>query len=525
MRSDPGGPARADPDPAPPRPGGGVPVVAGQRLHPVTPIFLLLRQARQLIPLLAAVVLLQWQAVALIPVVAVAAAITVLQWWRRTWSLDGRTLTLDEGVLARQHRVVPLERIQQVTIQRKPTHRLLGVATLRVETAGGGATSEISLHVVSLAQAHRLRDVLLEAKRAAAGGGGAAGEGGAPGGPAAAREPAAEPAAPPAERVLVRLSLREVVVAGLTGARGAAALAVLGPVLQYGDDLDLLDGLLRRIDPERVLHLGLMGTLLALLGAVLLWFALAAGSSVLTDFGFTMSLREGDVLVRRGLLERREAVVPLNRIQVVRLEESLLRRLLGRGAVRVQSAGSARRDEGTSRVAVPILGRARFDALLAELLPGAAPVPALSPHPPAARRRAVVRAVVPTALVGAALAALLRPWGGLALLTLALAVPLGLAAYRSLGNARSGEFLYARHGALIRSTAVVPARKAQSARVVSTPFQRRSGLATLYVDVAGSGSTPQVRDEREPTAEALHRAVLQRAPDRGVGGDAAGARV
>jgi len=529
MRSEPGGPAVPAPGPAgaPPGPGPGTPpppggfaVVEHQRLHLLTPIFLLLRLGRQLIPLLF-VVLLSWRVAALIPILSVALVVTLLQWWRRDWSLDGRTLTLDEGVLTRKHRVLPLERVQQVTLQRKLTHRLLGVATLRVETAGGADASEISLHVVSLDQARRLRDVLLEAKHAAAAGGAAPaapaapavpGVQGAPAAPGGAAAPGADRAPQHPEWVLVRLSLGEVVVAGLTGARGAAALAVLGPVLQYGDDLHLLERVLRRFDPEQLLHLGLVGTLVGLLGAVLLWFALAAGSSVLTDFGFTMSLRDGDVLVRRGLLERREAVVPLNRIQVVRLEESLLRRTLGLGAVRVQSAGSARHDEGTGRVAVPVLRRSGFDALLAELLPGAAPVPALSGHPPVARRRALVRAVVPAALVTAALALLLRPLGALALLALVPAALLGLANYRGLAHARREGFLYARRGALIRSTAVVPARKAQSVRVVSTPFQRRAGLATLYVDVAGGGPTPRVRDESRPTAEALQRAVLQRAP-------------
>jgi hypothetical protein len=50
---------------------------------------------------------------------------------------------------------------------------------------------------------------------------------------------------------------------------------------------------------------------------------------------------------------------------------------------------------------------------------------------------------------------------------------------------------------------VVPAAKAQSARVRSTFFQRRAGLATLLVDVAGGGAVPRVTDEAVATAERL----------------------
>jgi uncharacterized membrane protein YdbT with pleckstrin-like domain len=61
-------------------------------------------------------------------------------------------------------------------------------------------------------------------------------------------------------------------------------------------------------------------------------------------------------------------------------------------------------------------------------------------------------------------------------------------------------------------TAVVPVAKAQSGSVRSSVFQRRAGLATLHVDVAGGGPTPKVLDEAEATAEELLQVVLGRSP-------------
>jgi putative membrane protein len=93
---------------------------------------------------------------------------------------------------------------------------------------------------------------------------------------------------------------------------------------------------------------------------------------------------------------------------------------------------------------------------------------------------------------------------------LALAVVAGRAGYRSLGHAAGNGFLYARVGVAIRVTTVVPVAKAQSGSVRSSPFQRRSGLATLHVDIAGGGPAPRVYDEAEPTAERLLQVVLGR---------------
>jgi putative membrane protein len=60
---------------------------------------------------------------------------------------------------------------------------------------------------------------------------------------------------------------------------------------------------------------------------------------VLAHAGFTLS-REGDFLyVKRGLLERREATIPLARIQAVRISEGVLRQPFGLASLRVESAG------------------------------------------------------------------------------------------------------------------------------------------------------------------------------------------
>jgi putative membrane protein len=485
-----------------------------RRLHPISPVFLGLREARRLWPLVL-LVLARRQAWILVAAAAVVIVAVSLQWLRRTYTLGDGVLRIEEGVLARKRRLLPFDRIQQVDLVRKPLHRLLGVATLRVETAGGSGGSEADLEVIALAEAEHLRATLLRAKAAAVGGAVA---------PSAAASPAAgavEAPAAPAERVLVRVSLGQVALAGLTSLRGLAALAVVGYVFQLLDDAPrwVLDRLASRVDPGALAPSTAPAVAVAALLAVAVLLGLAAASSVVTDYGFVLARSGDNLVVRRGLLERREAVVPVPRVQVVRIEESLLRRWLGFASVRIQSAGQAGRSEATtSRLAVPILPAVQVNRLLGELLPGAAPVPLLLHPPPAARRRAIVRRVVPILVIVAVAAFVLWPWGALAVVALPLAVLAGEAAYRNLGHARHGDFLTARRGALIRTTAIVPAAKTQSARVHSTLFQRRAGLATLHVDVAGGGAMPQVTDEAAATAERLLASVVRRGPAVATGG-------
>jgi putative membrane protein len=484
MRSEPGtSAARAPGDlgSAPARP---------RRLHPASVLFLITHRLRTIWPL-ALLVLARRSAIldAVGAVVAIGVlAEAVLQWLRRTYTLDERALRIDEGVLTRGQRLVPLERIQHVSQVQKLLHRVLGVVRLRIETAGGGGQPEVDLDVIGLAEAARLRAALLAGKAAVAGG------------------VAAPPAAAPPERVLLRLSLGQVVLAGVTGTRAAAILAVVGSASQYLDDLP--DSLVRNLDPNVELPpAGLQVILLGVFVVALVWFGLASASSVLTDYGFTLVRTADELVARRGLLDRRESTVPLARVQVVWVDEPVVRRLLGYASVRVQSAG-----QGSDRVRIPILPAAELDRVLAEVLPRAAPLPPLLRPPRAARRRAVVRRVVPVAVLAALAGVLLWPWGASAVLLLPLAAAAGLGAYRGLGHALRGGYLVARRGWLLRTTAVVPLAKVQSARVLSTPFQRRAGLATQYADVAGGGTMPRVVDESAERAEALLESVVGRVP-------------
>jgi putative membrane protein len=501
---------------APPAAGMALEDGRPRRLHVLSPVFFAARHARRLWPLaLLLAARRQWWLLALGALVLLAWS--SIEWLRRTYALEGGALRLEEGVLSRQLRAVPFDRIQQVDLIRKPLHRLLGVATLRVETAGGGSAAEVDLDVVTLAEAQALRSSLLRAKARLTAG---------PAGQTAVDQPDAqvEVAAPPPERVLLRLPLGEVMLAGITGSRAAAALVVLGPLTQAFDWFPgLSDWFLARFDPQTVAPTTPAAFVVVAVLGVVVWLGLAAASSVVTDYGFTLAEVGSDLVVRRGLLERREAVLPLARLQVVRIEESLLRRALGLASIRIQSAGRAGgSDQTASRLAIPILQRSQVNRVLDELLAGAAPIPALRAPPPAARRRAVTRSLVRTAVFIALVA--LSLWllnsvdaldvpASLALATLpllALAVVAGLAAYRSLGHAASAGFLYARAGVAVRVVAVVPVAKAQSGSVRSSLFQRRAGLATLHVDIAGGGSTPRVHDEAEPRAELLLQILLGR---------------
>ncbi|HXH58680.1 PH domain-containing protein [Iamia sp.] len=480
-------------------------------MHPASPLLDLARFGPQAaIPLLITFGRRPGLAVPIVVVgVVVLLVARYLVWSRFTYGVDGSSMVVESGVLNRSRRVVPLDRVQQVDLQRKLRHRALGLVVVRIDTAGGGSGPEVALDAVTDVEAERLRRVLAArrtpAVAAAAGAGGAEHptEAGSHLGPGPGLAPELD------EREVVTLSAPRLAMAGVSGSKLLVVFAVLGSLFGLLDDTlgdvgqNAADSALDGARPA------LSTVLVVVLLGIPVWLAAAAGAAILTDGGFRLT-RRGDLLhVRRGLLDQREASLAIHRVQVVRIAQNPLRRMLGVVSVTLQSAGgSGEVEQQDSRITVPLLDRVALDALLAEVLPDAPGLPALHPAPPAARRRAWVRRLVPALAVAVPVAVLFAPLGLAALLLVVVAALDAELAYRGLGWATVDDHVVARRGGLSRETALVPVAKVQSTRLVSSPFQRRSGLATLLVDVAGRGRTPALVDGEASAMTGLRHGAL-----------------
>jgi putative membrane protein len=215
--------------------------------------------------------------------------------------------------------------------------------------------------------------------------------------------------------------------------------------------------------------------------------------------------------VRRGLLERREATIPLARIQAVRIVEGVLRQPFSLASVRVESAGYGE-DAGVSTTLFPLLPREEVQKLLLDTAPEFAIAPVLEPLPARALRRYVFRTTAPVLLLAAAFALVwalafgFAAWWFSALLLLVFPAALyGRLRYRDAGWAYEGDRLVVRSRRLARTTTIAPRRRLQSRGVIRSPFQRRARLATFRAQVAsgGGGAELQVTDLGSDDAEAL----------------------
>jgi putative membrane protein len=207
------------------------------------------------------------------------------------------------------------------------------------------------------------------------------------------------------------------------------------------------------------------------LAVYVLGLATAVWRRLSAEYRFEAVEAPEGVRIRRGLLQTVTETIPYGRIQAVRQTEPLLWRPLGWRRLEVDIAGAGGRNQrgeggtGVVRKALLPVGDHRDSEHLVERLLGS-PEPLMTSPPRQARWKA----------------------------------PLSFH-YLSAGHDDAHAVCVT--GRLRRETAWVPLEKSQSVRRVQGPLQRRMGLASVHVDVAGRRVRAEFRDRSVDEADRL----------------------
>jgi putative membrane protein len=404
--------------------------------------------------------------------VAVAVAAGYVRWINTTYRVAGDALHFRSGVLSPDETTIPIARIQAIDATQGPIQRLFGVHELHVQTAGGGSGGEIVLRAVSDRAARDLRDA------------------------AGLPEPAQ------VDLPEWRLGAGGLLVTALTAPQIGVILPVVGGLAAAGDDL-LFGRPGERLVDRLPTEPG--GIALVVAGLAAAAFLLSFIGAIVAFGGFVL-VRDGDRLrIRRGILQRRAASIPLRRVHAVDVVEGVLRRPFGLASMRMETAGY-RAEPAAARVLVPLLRTGDAETLLRELVPDLAVEPGPLQRPPRrSRRRYLQLPMLAGAACGTAVTALSPPtWPVIPALAL-LGGADGLLRWRAAGWRLDGARIVIRQRLLARRTLVARADRLQEHGLSVSPLQRRGRLASLQVAV-GSGRRGRVRHlDRTVAGELLER--------------------
>ena len=475
-------------------------VLARGSLHPAMLFLRLLDGIRaSLLPALIAVVSREIWIGGIAAVVFLASLlVAVVRFATFQYQLDEDELVTREGILNRQERRIPVNRIQDLSFEQSLLRRMLGIVVVSVETASGKG-AEARLDSLSRSAAERMREALYRAR----------------GNVLQSR------ADQPAELVLWRAPASELFLLGVSTQKVGAILAAMLGVSELLRELRLVDQATGMLQGVMQMVTGMpvgLQVLLLVVGLVLLLLLgamIATLGAFLLFHGFLLTLRD-DVLVRRfGLITRHTHALPRRKIQRVLLEQSFLRLLLGRAVVKADSAGGgeseAEKQKSGTDVLAPLLPFADAERLVGWTLPG---LQCSSLRWNQVSARAVVRMTLVGVLLAVVLGSVTAIRFGWIASASALLVPMAATAgyliWRRAGWVLPTGHVALRSGMLGRTIALVPARKIQGVVLRAGPLDRLLGLARIVIYVAG-GSPSTLAHLVRSDAEALLRGIAQQA--------------
>lgn len=410
-----------------------------------------------------------------IPGYVLSALWQTVYYTRYRYELTEDALTIRSGVISRRVVEIPVNRIQNIDVTHGYIQRLLGIAEVRVETAGD--TQDANIRVLG-------KDEALELRRAV--------------------EDTDE--TDNDDRTLFTLKLRELGILSFFSIDFTALALILSvfsllPVFNI-DTVTVIKSLINFSSPSTAL-------IAVLVLSFAVWFSGALEK--FTRYSRFHLKYSGDTLYySHGLLRKHESSIPLRKIQTVTIKEPLLARLLGYASLSIQTAGYAPNEEGESQVMVPLAKRRRVRVLAREIHDYGDKE--LIPLPRKARRRYITRYLAIILALTALLWLVSVEFGVLNPGSFAWYVPLAYLPiapaaahmkWSSRGYSLRNDCMVTRKGYWTRETRIVPLHRVQNVIQTRNPFQRRLGLASLTIDTAGSYESAVATDIETETADAL----------------------
>jgi putative membrane protein len=387
---------------------------------------------------------------------------TFIHWATLRYRIHKGRLEITSGLLNRRFRTIDPERIQNVELVQNLFHTWTGLVEVRIDTAGEQSTEGL-LSALTVEEATILRNQLA-----------------AIGSLATAEQEKTETG-----QLISKMGLAEIFAYGLT----QKTIGTVAVITAVGMEL------MSQIDPESVRDLTVQVQPTTMVAAFLLAFvaswAISALTSLLRFYGFKMTRYQDVIRTEQGLTTKRKTEIPLSKVQLVRADEPLLRRLMGYGTVLIETAGlgviegQVRQAEGM----VPMVEGADLGAVATAAVPRADVDPwtqKLRPAHPRALHRALIAATIQSSVLIALGLLFLGPMKWVVLALLPVSLVSAWLDWRWQGWLITPTAVVSRRGFFNRRTFILARDKLQSVHQVQGPLMRIHGLSRVIVRVAGS---------------------------------------
>lgn len=400
------------------------------------------------------------------------------KWYYTTYWVENNVLHVKQGLFVKKESYLNKERVQTINTSSNVLYQMLGLKKIQIETAGGGDEAEVSLAGITVEEATELIAMLNES----------------------ASELKVEKTLEEVEVKEIiteekqareyKLTWKEILIASVTSGQFGLLFSLIFFVYHQVDEY--IPKWIENSVKSYVMEHDIYGWILMIAILLVLSWIISTIGYALKHGDFTVNRRNDEVRISQGLLEKKELVLKLHRIQGITIKEGILRQPFGYCAVQVEVIQSKGTDDEKEKVTLhPIIRRDRVQQLLTHLQLPYELNANITSLPKAALRRYLIDSFIFFAMLAIPLTGISiyfeKYYIMWALLPLAILIfTLGYATFKTNGYSVNGEQITLVYRSVGKYTGLIRRRHVQSMEKTQSYFQRRADLCTYKFSSASS---------------------------------------
>lgn len=410
----------------------------------------------------------------------------IIKWWKYEYWFEDGELRIEYGLIVKKKRYIPFERIQSLDYTESIFHRPFKLVKVKVETAGGGVSgeAEAELTAITLAAADQIKQEMIAAKKKRVKvvdevEGDSLEEG----------VDAIQPIELESEtesqtsttRLLHKMKSKDLLILAATS--GGIGIIFSGAAVVLSQFSEFIPYEAIYNEALELFRFGAMFVALLVFAVVLISFLVSVVLTYLQNYGYTVTLDDKELIIQRGLLEKKRTTIPMHRIQGIQLVENPFRQLFGYATIVLDSAGGSVLEKSETVKLVPLMKRTEAVTLLTDLFPEWDWDPEFTRAPKRTRKFYYRINLLLIAIIGAVLSYFFYPYGLLFFLLIPVSVAFDIWNHKASGIAIRDTYLAMQYRFFSRKTVWLAKKRIQAVTLSQSYFEKRADAASIHATI------------------------------------------
>lgn len=271
-----------------------------------------------------------------------------LDWWRFLFKVEEGEMHIKRGIFVRKDIYLTKDRVQVIDISSGIIQRMFGLVKLDIQTAGSTSRAAM-IEAVPIEIAREIKQKLSKN--------------------GASPNDVSEEESPQKSKHRYGLPNKDLLIAASTSGRFGIALSILGtlfsqiePAIRESNMFEYLFSLL----PAQTDTFMIISIIVVFI--VVAWL-ISFVSTLLMYGDFSLEVTNDELMISRGIFEKKRITIPYKRIQALYVTEGIIRQPLGFCSVHIHSAGYGDEQGSGSIVLFPLIKRDKVESLLEKVVP------------------------------------------------------------------------------------------------------------------------------------------------------------